>query len=55
MIFLGILILDESRYEHANRRIWTTLELSVTFLSWVTVACWTQECELDFYAMGWEL
>ena len=55
MIFLGTLVPDETRHEHANRRLWTALDFSVTFLSWVTVACWTQECELDFYAMGWEL
>lgn len=55
MTFLSIPILDETRYEHANRRMWTTLELSVTFLSWVTTQCLVQECDLDFYAMGWEL
>lgn len=55
MIFISAPILDESRYPPACRRLWTALDFSVTFLSWVTVACWTQECELDFYAMGWEL
>ena len=55
MIFLSVPILDETRHEPACRRLWTTLDFSVTFLSWVTVACWTQECELDLYAMGWEL
>ena len=55
MIFLGIPILDDTRWPHANRRMWTTQDFSVTFLSWVTTQCWTQECELDFYAMGWEL
>ncbi len=55
MIFLSIPVLDDSRWPHANRRMWTTLDFSVTFLSWVTTQCWTQECELDLYAMGWEL
>lgn len=55
MIFLGIPILDETRYEHVNRRIWTTADFSVQFLSWVTTQCWTLECELDLYCMGWEL
>lgn len=55
VIFLSVPILDDTRYPHANRRLWTTQDFSVSFLSWVTVACWTQECELDLYCMGWEL
>ncbi len=29
--------------------------VQVAYAEGVTVACWTQECELDLYCMEWEL